>query len=36
MYYDIVEFGSGAQGIFQARQAQIEAGTAIQTKTAAD
>ena len=28
---DIVEFGSGAQGIFQARQAQIEAGTAIQT-----
>ncbi|HEY2685187.1 MAG TPA: GAF domain-containing protein, partial [Steroidobacteraceae bacterium] len=28
---DIVQFGSGDQGIFQARQAQIEAGTAIQT-----
>src|SRR4051812_18588020 len=31
MHDDIIQFGSGAQGIFQARQAQIEAGTAIQT-----
>jgi signal transduction histidine kinase len=31
MHDDIVRFGSGDQGIFQARQAQIEAGTAIQT-----
>jgi len=31
MHDDIVQFGSGAQGIFQARQAQIEAGTAVQT-----
>jgi GAF domain-containing protein len=31
MHDDIVQFGSGAQGIFQARQAQIEAGTAIRT-----
>ena len=31
MHHDIVQFGSGDQGIFQARQAQIEAGTAIQT-----
>jgi len=31
MHDDIVQFGSGAQGLFQARQAQIEAGTAIQT-----
>jgi len=31
MHDDIVQFGSGDQGIFQARQAQIEAGTAIQT-----
>src|SRR6516164_2840659 len=31
MHDDIVQFGSGDQGIFQARQAQIEAGTAVQT-----
>src|SRR5215471_7099806 len=31
MHDDIAQFGSGAQGIFQARQAQIEAGTAVQT-----
>src|SRR6516165_3567969 len=31
MHDDIVQFGSGDQGIFQARQGQIEAGTAIQT-----
>src|SRR6516164_7182440 len=31
MHDDIVQFGSGDQAIFQARQAQIEAGTAVQT-----
>jgi PAS domain S-box-containing protein len=31
MHDDIVQFGLGDQSIFQARQAQIEAGTAIQT-----
>jgi hypothetical protein len=31
MHDDIVQFGSGDQGVFHARQAQIEAGAAIQT-----